>query len=197
MPHLTPASVDLPTFGVAAALLSVERLTYVAVWHWPAWFQEACHTRWLRRLGSPVDVLMWLFVLFKIVQVVVFVAWCFVHGAGLLAPDRSAGILSAAAALLLAGQVLNLSVFRSLGRIGVFYGSRFGRHVPWRLTFPFSWLDHPQYVGTLLTIWGFFILTRYPAPDWSALPLLETVYYAFGAHFEQDRAAAPAADGGL
>jgi hypothetical protein len=187
-------SVDPATFLVAAALLSVERVTYVAVWHWPAWFEELCRSRWLRHLGSPVDVLAALFVGFKFLQLAVFVGWCLVHGGRLIPGERSGGVLLASAALLAAGQALNLSVFRSLGRTGVFYGSRFGHDVPWRVTFPFSWLDHPQYVGALLTIWGFFVLTRYPAPDWTALPLLETVYYAFGAHFEQDRAATPVAD---
>src|SRR5262245_8410399 len=170
---------------VAAALLSVERVTYVAVWHWPAAFEKLCR-RWLRR--SPVDALASLFVLFKCIQLGVFIGWCLVHEGRLIPPARTAGILLASGLLLAVGQGLNLSVFRTLGRTGVFYGSRFGHYVPWRFTFPFSWLDHPQYVGALLSIWGFFVLTRYPAPDWTALPLLETVYYAFGAHFEQDRA---------
>ena len=94
--------VDLPTLGVAAALLSVERLTYIAVWSRPAWFQAVC-----RRLGSPVDVLASLFIVFKLIQVSVFVGWCLVHGGGRLLPaGRSVGILSLAAGLLMAGQTL-------------------------------------------------------------------------------------------
>lgn len=186
--ELVVPSVDLATFIVAAALLSVERLTYVAVWRWPDRFQHVCRSRWLHDVGSPVDALTLLFVVFKLIQLAVFVGWCLVHEGRLIPGERSAGVLLASASLLIVGQSLNLSVFRTLGRVGVFYGSRFGHYVPWRMTFPFSWLDHPQYVGALLTIWGFFVLTRFPAPDWTALPLLETVYYAFGAHFEQDRA---------
>ena len=176
--------VDLSTLGVAAALLSVERLTYIAVWSRPAWFQAVC-----RRLGSPVDVLASLFIVFKLIQVSVFVGWCLVHGGGRVLPaGRSVGILLLAAGLLMAGQTLNLSVFRVLGRTGVFYGSRFGYYVPWRFSFPFSWVAHPQYVGALLTIWGFFVLTRYPAPDWPVLPALETLFYASVAQVEEDGA---------
>jgi methylene-fatty-acyl-phospholipid synthase len=176
--------VDFLTLGVAAALLSVERLTYIAVWSRPTRFQDVC-----RRLGSPVDVLALLFVVFKLVQGSVFVAWCLVHGGGRLLPEgRSVAILSLSAGLLLAGQTLNLSVFKALGRTGVFYGSRFGYSVPWRFTFPFSWVAHPQYVGALLTIWGFFVLTRYPAPDWPVLPALETLFYASIARVEEDGA---------
>lgn len=48
-------------------------------------------------------------------------------------------------------------------------------------------MRHPQYVGAVLSIWGFFILLRYPEPDdWVTLPLLETAYYALGARFEGD-----------
>lgn len=182
---LNPSMIDLSTLLVAAALLSVERLTYIAVWNRPGWFQDVC-----RRFGSPVDVLAWLFVLFKLVQLTVFVGWCLVHGGSLLPQGRSAGVLAVAVALLVAGQTLNVSVFRALGRTGVFYGARFGHYVPWRLTFPFSWLDHPQYIGALLTIWGFFVLTRYPAPDWPVLPVLETLFYASVARVEDDRASA-------
>ena len=177
--------IDLPTLVVAAMLLSVERVTYVAVWSRPGWFQDVC-----RSLGSPVDVLARLFVCFKLVQLMVFVAWCLVHGGRLVPHGRTIGILAVAAALVVAGQTLNVSVFKALGRTGVFYGTRFGYSVPWRLTFPFSWLEHPQYVGALLTIWGFFVLTRYPAPDWPVLPALETLFYASIAYVEEGRTSA-------
>jgi hypothetical protein len=42
----------------------------------------------------------------------------------------------------------------------------------------------------LLTIWGFFVLTRYPAPDWPVLPVLETLFYASIARVEEEGATA-------
>jgi methylene-fatty-acyl-phospholipid synthase len=86
--------------------------------------------------------------------------------------------------LIVAGQILNCGVFYRLGKVGVFYGSRLGYDMPWSRAFPFSWLKHPQYVGTVWSIWGFFVIMRFPHPDWYLLPALETVYYLLGAHFE-------------
>ena len=89
--------------------------------------------------------------------------------------------LALGAAPIGAGQCLNFAVFHRSGAVGVFYGSRFGRAVPWVCGFPFSVLAHPQYVGAVAAIWGLFLATRFPHPDWIAFSLLETIYYAVGA----------------
>lgn len=168
-----------------AALLSVERLTYAAVWRAPNAFR-----RWSERHGrdrSATDTLALLFAGFKVLQAAVFLGWCLIQSGGSLEPYSSdLRVLLAGALLIAAGQTLNLSVFRALGKVGVFYGNRLGHYVPWRRTFPFTWFGHPQYLGTVLTIWGFFVLMRFPAPDWLFVPALETVYYAVGAWFERD-----------
>lgn len=174
-----------PLFFWVAALLSLERLTYAAVWRAPNAFR-----RWSERHGrdgSAIDTLAILFGGFKLLQVLVFIAWCLAQNNGSLKPYSSdLRVLLAGALLVVAGQALNLSVFRVLGKVGVFYGNRLGHYVPWRQTFPFTWFDHPQYVGTVLTIWGFFVLMRFPAPDWVFIPVLETIYYIVGAYFERD-----------
>ena len=36
-----------------------------------------------------------------------------------------------------------------------------------------------------MSIWGFFLIMRFPHGDWFVLPALETVYYALGAYYEQ------------
>jgi hypothetical protein len=90
--------------------------------------------------------------------------------------------------MIAVGQGLNLSVFYRLGAVGVFFGDRLGHEVPWCQGFPFSMFSHPQYVGTVLSIWGFFVATRFPGADWSLLPWLETVYYVAGAYLEGRRA---------
>ena len=36
----------------------------------------------------------------------------------------------------------------------------------------------------MLTIWGFFLLLRFPHDDWFLLPVLETLYYAVGTFLE-------------
>jgi protein-S-isoprenylcysteine O-methyltransferase Ste14 len=95
--------------------------------------------------------------------------------------------LAMAGVLLIAGQALNFGVFYRLGTTGVFFGDRLGHEAPWCRAFPFSWIAHPQYVGTVLTIWGLFLATRFPHPDWYVLPGVATVFYAVSAHFESPR----------
>lgn len=169
----------------AVVLLAIERAAYVWIWRSPEQFGSLC-----ARLGrgiDPVGGLHQLFRVFKVVQIGVFVGWCFWWGDGQLRwPGPDALPVAGGVLMMGVGQVLNLAVFRRLGRVGVFYGARFGHEVPWCTSFPFSVMRHPQYIGTLLSIWGFFLLARYPAPDWLILPLLESVYYGLGARFEID-----------
>lgn len=177
--------VDLLVALFAAALLAVERVTYVAVWREPGRFRSVV-AEWLGR-REPVSALAHLFLGFKALQALVFLAWCLYFGRGRVVPmDTPLAVLAAGIALILGGQVLNASVFARLGLTGVFYGNRFGHEVRWRNGFPFSWLRHPQYVGTVATIWGVFIALRFPHPDWFLLPLLETAYYVAGAFLEDD-----------
>ena len=171
-------------FLAAAILLAFERIAYVWVWRYPRSFGALC-ALFSEKPYAPVAVLERLFDCFKVIQISVFLAWCYFH------PNRPPWLsgsivpLTAGATLVIIGQVLNLSVFYRLGSVGVFYGNRFGYEVPWCTGFPFSLIDHPQYVGALISIWGFFLAMRYPYPDWYLLPLLETLYYGVGARFEQ------------
>jgi phosphatidyl-N-methylethanolamine N-methyltransferase len=172
---------------VAAALLSVERIAYVLIWRDPAGFM-----RWSRRHGrvgveGPIEMLVLLFAAFKVIQIAVFIGWHLTFGDGTLLPhSRDLGVVAAGVMVIGLGQGLNVSVFKRLGKIGVFYGNRFGHSVSWCRKFPFTWFEHPQYVGTVLAIWGFFFAMRFPAPDWIVLPLLESLLYAAGARLEGD-----------
>ena len=136
--------------------------------------------------GQPVDVLRKLFYGFKGVQLGVFLWWCVVYGQEsntLVSSDTAA--LGGGALLIVVGQLLNFMVFYRLGKVGVFYGNKLGYTVPRCSLFPFSVLRHPQYVGAVSSIWGFFLAMRFPHDDWYLLPVLETVYYAWGAYLEQ------------
>jgi methylene-fatty-acyl-phospholipid synthase len=179
----------MAVFAVAVILLALERVTYAYAWHQPRRFARVA-----RRGGwhDPVAALEALFAAFKVLQGGVFAGWCVYFGAvngwppAALTPAGVAG-----AGMIVAGQLLNGAVFLRLGRIGVFYGNRFGHTVPWCDGFPFSLMAHPQYAGTVITIWGIFLAARFPHDDWLALPLLETVYYAVGAHLERPVEARP------
>lgn len=170
----------------AAAVLSLERLCYMWIWHAPEAFRAWCEHPVVAHCGKPSDIVRQLFYGFKVIQGAVFIGWCYVYGAGSLWPlSGSAWSLGLGGALLGVGQTLNISVFYRLGKMGVFYGNKLGYEMPWCRGFPFSCLKHPQYVGTVLSIWGFFLLTRFPHDDWYLLPCLETVYYALGAYYER------------
>ncbi len=170
---------------VAAVVLALERACYVGIARSPGAFRRLCARPWLARFGEPVAIVRKLFYGFKALQMSVFVGWCWVHQQGSSAPpDNSAAALVIGGVLIVAGQLLNGSVFYRLGSAGVFYGNILGHEVPWCRDFPFSVLSHPQYVGTVLSIWGFFLAVRFPNDAWSLLPALETVYYIVGARLE-------------
>jgi len=173
-------------FLCAAVLLSVERICYLWIWWRPEKFQVFCTRPAVAHFGAPIDVLQYLFYTFKVLQCAVFIGWCYVHGNGsILTLDGRTLYLGLGAVLIVAGQALNVIVFCRLGKTGVFYGNKFGYDVSWCREFPFSIFDHPQYAGALLSIWGFFLATRFPHEDWWVLPALETVYYSLGARFER------------
>ena len=176
----------LPVTLVAALLLALERVSYVLVWHYPDTFERLCRQGRVFGIRDPVNALHVLFAGFKSIQVGVFVAWwSLFDGRFPPLPTAPTGLLLAGAALVVAGQVLNFSVFWRLGRIGVFYGNRLGHRVPLITGFPFSIVPHPQYTGTLVSIWGLFLIMRYPNPDWILLPLIETVYYLAAMRLER------------
>jgi hypothetical protein len=178
--------VTLWIFLCAAVLLSLERICYLWIWHASQRFQCLCRRPAVAYIGEPVDVLRCLFVGFKILQCGVFLGWCLIYSDGTLWPLSANPLsLTIGVALIIAGQWLNVSVFYRLGKIGVFYGNKFGYKIRWCREFPFSYFDHPQYVGALLSIWGFFLIMRFPHDDWYLLPALETLYYTLGARFER------------
>jgi hypothetical protein len=173
-------------FLLAAVLLSLERICYLYISRLPARFLRFCNRPAVAYFGEPVDILRKLFYGFKGLQFAVFFGWCYVHGHGSLALAGSDLLpLAIGGALIVAGQILNVGVFYRLGKVGVFYGNKLGYNIPWCRAFPFSWLKHPQYVGSVCSIWGFFCIMRFPHNDWYMLPALETVYYVLGAYFER------------
>jgi phosphatidyl-N-methylethanolamine N-methyltransferase len=178
--------VHLPLLVASMLLLAAERLAYAFIWQHPATFRAWCAHPVARVAGGPVEVVRALFVVFKMIQAAVFAAWIGVHGDGNNLLTASPPAFGLGTLLIVVGQTLNAGVFLRLGTIGVFYGNRFGSHLPWVTGFPFSIVSHPQYVGTVMTIWGLFLVTRYPHADWSVLPLVETVYYAWGSYAESD-----------
>lgn len=169
---------------IASILLSLERIFYVWAWRNPTGIHRMHRWSAFRHLKAPTDVVRTCFFVFKLIQFSVFAGWW--HYFQNVVPAEPTGpALLAGGILIVIGQVLNFSVFARLGSNGVFYGSKLGYPVPWQTGFPFNWVNHPQYVGTVMSIWGLFLVIRYPAPDWWILPVIETVYYTLGARYER------------
>jgi len=174
-------------WGVAgmAAALSIERACYVWIARAPLAFRRWCGRSLVTKFGEPQAVLRKLFYAFKVLQLALFVGWCYVYGNGSLVPAARDGLgLWLGGILIAIGQILNWSVFYRLGAVGVFFGDRLGHPVRWHRGFPFSLLSHPQYVGTVASIWGFFLIMRFPRDDWSVIPVIETVYYVVSTRLE-------------
>ena len=177
--------MSVVALAIAAILLSPERVCYIAIARAPDAFLRLCaRQRWARG-GGPTAVVEGLFYVFKGLQFAVFIGWCYVHGGAFPLPvlDNPFAV-ALAAGLVIPGQILVVATFYRLGRIGVFFGDQLGYVVRRCHAFPFSLLSHPQYVGTMLTIWGGFLLVRFPHDDWYALPALETIYYLAGMWLE-------------
>jgi len=176
--------MDLHLFLIAAAALAVERITYIWISRQPHAFERLLKGTPLVCAVSPIDAVRWLFIGFKLLQGAVLLRWLITHAEGsyvLRSPAAAVfGVL-----LVAFGQQLNIAVFRRLGADGVFFGRWFGKPLQWTTEFPFSFVAHPQYLGASLSIWGLFLLMRYPYPDWLALPMLESAYYAVAARLER------------
>jgi isoprenylcysteine carboxyl methyltransferase (ICMT) family protein YpbQ len=176
--------------AAAAALLSLERRFYILISHRPNAIRAPAFTR---AATDPIALVRALFFAFKIIQLGVFAAWCVAFGdSPWWIPTAAPAECATAAVLIIFGQALNASVFVRLGPKGVFYACELGHDVPYVEGFPFSWFRHPQYVGTVLSIWGVFLAMRFPNPDWLVLPMLETTYYVIGARLERPGHAAHA-----
>ena len=167
VPHVLP---------LVAAALAIERIAYIWISRRPDTLERLI-ARWsLLSSAGAINVLVGLFGVFKVVQLTVFFIWCTIHAQQQLLPwqpDNDAIVTGAI--LIVAGQLLNLRVFQLLGRTGVFYGTRFGAQLPWRTDFPFSVMRHPQYVGACMSVWGFFLVMRFPYDDWYVLPYLRSL----------------------
>uniref|UniRef100_A0A7S0Q3H6 phosphatidyl-N-methylethanolamine N-methyltransferase n=1 Tax=Coccolithus braarudii TaxID=221442 RepID=A0A7S0Q3H6_9EUKA len=148
---------------LAALLISSSHVLYALVWYSPKSFMSLCAA--LAPRSTAVSVFSALVAVAKVTQQVGLIGWASTHG-NVLEMVISMGAVRWVTALLLmgVGQSLNLSIYRAIGKDGVYYGFKLGRPVPWSTAFPFNaGFRHPQYVGGMLSQLGVFALLATPS----------------------------------
>jgi methylene-fatty-acyl-phospholipid synthase len=79
------------------------------------------------------------------------------------------------------------AALQAIGHDGVYYGFKLGKTIPWVNGWPFDTVSHPQYVGSVLTVWALVALVWGQAPH-AALAIMSgfwTLVYVVTAVQEQ------------
>ncbi len=173
-----------PTENVIYLLImSIPHVYYFWIWTNPSQFTRVC------RGHDAVSVLATSASFIKVIQFVTAVYWYVTHGP-VPNPFELSNFVNLVIGSILCsfGQVLNLSVYKTLGKNGVYYGSRLGKSIPWVTGFPFNTVPHPQYVGSVLTIWGFTVIfarESHISAGFITLHGVWTLYYFITGVYEQ------------
>ena len=128
-------------------LATLPHIFYLFIWRFPKAFETCIGGR------DPVRVTASLSLSLKIALVV------YAFGSGLSdgrIVDFVSGMGVSNLCLIGCGQILNGLAFYRLGERGIFYGNKFGQGVVWVTAFPFNVFSHPQYLGAILTLIGFY-----------------------------------------
>ena len=148
-------------FILVLICLSIERMVYSVVWLFPAHFVHFAQHSPLRRFGQgrPLDVVVSLFYISKVFQLGSIFGHYFYIGSveSLLSELRglTAFRLVLGVQFFVVGQLLNASIYRAIGKAGVYYGYKIGVPVPWCTGFPFNvFTMHPQYAGVVMSVLG-------------------------------------------
>jgi methylene-fatty-acyl-phospholipid synthase len=80
-----------------------------------------------------------------------------------------------------------LPLLQAIGHDGVYYGFKLGKTIPWVNGWPFDTVSHPQYVGSVMTVWALVALVWGQVPH-AALAIMAgfwTLVYVVTAVQEQ------------
>ncbi|KAI3433647.1 hypothetical protein D9Q98_003456 [Chlorella vulgaris] len=161
--------------------LALPHFLYAAIWFFPQLWMAV----FKKRSVEAFETLAWAL---KGVQFLSVAYWWLLRkpdGVDLAAIPLTAW--AAGVPLFAFGQWLNVSIFKAIGHAGVYYGFKLGHTIPWYSGFPFNFVSHPQYVGSVLSVVGAAVLVWGQAPE--GLGLLVTYWtllYAATA-FQEDK----------
>mmetsp|Transcript_4853 Transcript_4853/g.9659 ORF Transcript_4853/g.9659 Transcript_4853/m.9659 type:complete len:193 (+) Transcript_4853:51-629(+) len=165
-------AADVSNWGVVGAL-ALPHLLYAFIWYFP--------DMWMRMFRkSSVRVFESMAWLLKVVQFSSVIAWMYIRmpsGVDVFAIPPLHAVLGVG--LVAFGQVLNAGIYQAIGHTGVYYGFKLGHTVPWVDGFPFNVVQHPQYVGSVASVWGMAVLvwSQGPQPDLVWLVVYWTFLY--------------------
>ncbi|GMI46014.1 hypothetical protein TrCOL_g12731 [Triparma columacea] len=121
----------------------VEHLVYTWVWVSPESFKLI-----LKAKSNPTDRVHTLLIICKFLQLATSLPYLLPY----ITLPSSLSVTLFCTAFIALGQFLNFSVYKAIGKKGVYYGAKFGYSVPWVKGFPYNiGMPHPQYLGTVVT----------------------------------------------
>lgn len=150
-------------FGVLLSIIALPHVLYAIIWWWPSsWLRLFSKSQPPSATGclQAVAVFSKVAVALKALQFLAFGYWYYISGP---LPNWSSLTINTYVISLVMigiGQTLNFAVYKALGKTGVYYGYKFGIHVPWCNGFPFNIIFHPQYVGCIFSVIGLLFLLQ-------------------------------------
>lgn len=155
-----PPSVLRPSALLVSFCIALPHFLYAFIWFRPE--------QWRKMFPkNPVDAFATAGLIGKLLQFSVILLWfASLRRSGLCLDLAAISLPQWLAFLLLAcyGQSLNVGIFQAIGHDGVYYGFKLGKVIPWVNGWPFDSVSHPQYVGSVLTVWALVALVWGQAP---------------------------------
>ena len=180
-------------FMFASSLLAIERICYTIIWLYPHKV-EIYITKFKgkglnKNTDTIIDSIYKLFLINKVFQLLGYVLIYSLHPS-INFQNMTLFQFVVGSIFSLVGQFLNVSTYLAIGKVGVYYGYKFGFHVPWCNGFPFNVItSHPQYLGSTLTSYGLIFMTmteHHSKEGWLMLGHMQALQYLYMAYVEHN-----------
>lgn len=177
-------------FYVIMLWLAVPYMFYAYIWNFTSHYVSQIQSGIFKGLGKDgAEVKHHVVMMTKLAQFTTVFGLYFLYEDRLYYPGLNRLLLGCF--FIACGQVLNFAVYNALGADGVCYGFLFGKDIPWVTGFPFNiGIRHPQYVGAVISLWGFFMIFVTPKTLGPSIAgaLLISVYYTLIGKMEEGEA---------
>lgn len=168
---------------IAAMLIS--SFSHFMLYPW-IWYSPESYQKYLAG-GHGVEVYMYLVAVQKTLYTVGGL-YCFFNLNTFISMFFDYPIFSAiAVAMSLFGVFLQREVYKKIGKEGVYYGFKLGKHIPWCFDYPFTVYRHPQYTGCVLIYLGMQFLIMYKdfPGEWATMSMFHIWAYGMTGIMEE------------